>query len=197
MAQWGGGIVLLKINDLHAYYGQIHALRGISLEVREGEIVTLIGNNGAGKSTTQRSITGLIKSKKGEIIFEGQNIEKLDTFEIARRGVCLVPEGRRIFSALTVHENLELGAYNRKNKGEIAASFDHVYELFPILKERHKQLGGTLSGGQQQMLAISRGLMADPKILLLDEPSLGLAPKIVEQIAETIVQIRSEEFLFY
>lgn len=191
-APWEGEIDLLRINNLNVFYGQIHALKGVSLEINAGEIVTLIGNNGAGKSTMQKSIAGLLKPQSGEIIFENQHIEGLPAYKIASMGICLVPEGRKIFSTLTVHENLELGAYLRKDKGEIAASFDRVYQLFPILKERYKQLGGTLSGGQQQMLAISRGLMANPKIMLLDEPSLGLAPKIVEQIADTIIQIQKE-----
>ncbi|MGE5484750.1 MAG: ABC transporter ATP-binding protein [Ignavibacteriales bacterium] len=183
---------LLSVNDLHISYGQIRALKGISLDLTQGEIVTLIGNNGAGKTTTLKTIAGVLKPLRGEVVFKGEPIHGLPSFKIVEKGISLVPEGRRIFSALTVQENLEMGAYLRSDRAGIAESMDKVFGLFPILKERRRQHGGTLSGGEQQMLAIGRALMGRPQLLLLDEPSLGLAPKVVEQIAETIVEIQRQ-----
>ena len=172
---------MLKIDDINVYYGAIHALKGISLEVDEGEIVTLIGANGAGKSTTLRTISGLLKPKTGAIEFQGQNIAGVPAHE--------VPEGRRIFAEMTVMENLDLGAFTRKDKDGIAADLRHVFELFPRLEERRDQVAGTLSGGEQQMLAMGRALMSRPKLLLLDEPSMGLAPLLIREIFNIIVNI--------
>lgn len=184
--------LVLKINDLHVYYGGIHALRGISLEVPENKIITLIGANGAGKSTTLRSICSLVPSAKGKISFRGEDITSLKTTEIVKKGITLVPEGRHVFPDLTVLENLKLGAYLRNDKTEINKDINRVYELFPRLKERKEQLAGTLSGGEQQMLAIGRALMSRPKLLMMDEPSLGLAPLIVQDVFNIIKQIHQE-----
>lgn len=183
---------MLKINDLHVYYGPIHALKGISFEVNNGEIVTLIGSNGAGKSTTLNTITGLIKPRSGSILLNDVEIAGAQPHEIVQKGISLSPEGREVFPALTVEENLTLGAFTRKDKSEIDANFDRVYELFPRLKERIRQTAGTLSGGEQQMLAIGRSLMSSPDILLLDEPSMGLAPNLVQMIFELIVSINKQ-----
>lgn len=183
---------MLKITDLHVYYGGIHALRGISLEVPKNKIITLIGANGAGKSTTLRSICSLVPSTEGKITFMDEDISSLKTTEIVKRGITLVPEGRQVFPDLTVLENLKLGAYLRNDKIEINKDIDKVYELFPRLQERKSQLAGTLSGGEQQMLAIGRALMSKPKLLMMDEPSLGLAPLIVQDVFNIIKQIHKE-----
>ena len=184
---------MIKLEKLNTYYGNIHALRDVDIEINEGEIITLIGANGAGKSTTLMSICGVIPPRSGKIIFEGNDITKTATDEIVARGIIQVPEGRRIFPALTVRENLDMGAFLRKDKEQIKKDIEYIYELFPILAERRTQVGGTLSGGEQQMLAISRALMAKPKLLLLDEPSLGLAPIIVQQIFSIIKKINQEQ----
>ena len=183
---------MLKVKNLHTYYGGIHALKSVSLEMSEGEIVTLIGANGAGKSTTLMSISGIIPPRYGEIHFMGQPIHQMSPDKIFSLGVVQVPEGRRIFPGLTVTENLDMGAYLRNDKPSIRQDMDYIFSLFPRLSERRHQLGGTLSGGEQQMLAISRGLMSRPTLLLLDEPSLGLAPVLVQLIFETIKKINSE-----
>ncbi len=177
---------MLSVKDLNVYYGAIHAIRGISFDVQEGEIVTLIGANGAGKTTTLHSISGLIKPKSGEITFCGNNLCATEAHKIIRLGLAQVPEGRRIFSKMTVLENLEMGAYIRKDESKIAEDYEKVFNRLPRLKERRKQLAGTLSGGEQQMLAIGRALMADPKMLLLDEPSMGLSPLLVQEIFSII-----------
>ena len=183
---------MLKISDLHVYYGPIHALKGISFEVNDGEIVTLIGSNGAGKSTTLNTITGLIKPKSGSILLDGEEIANMPPHHIVQKGVSLSPEGREVFPALTVEENLQLGAFTRSDKAEIEKNFERVYELFPRLKERINQTAGTLSGGEQQMLAIGRSLISSPRILLLDEPSMGLAPNLVQMIFELIENINKQ-----
>ena len=183
---------MLRIEDVHASYDQIEVLRGVSLKVNEGEIVTIIGANGAGKTTTLMSISGLIKIRKGGIFFEDRDLSNLPPHEIVRLGISQVPEGRRIFPRLTVLENLEMGAFLCKEKREIKNRLEMVYGYFPILAERSRQFGGTLSGGEQQMLAIGRALMSKPRLLLLDEPSLGLAPMIVSKIFEIIRKIRSQ-----
>jgi branched-chain amino acid transport system ATP-binding protein len=183
---------MLAIQDVHAYYGNIHALKGLTLQVEHGEIVTLIGANGAGKSTTIRSITGLLHPRRGQIRLEGEPIEQLLPHQIVQRGVAQAPEGRRIFPRLTVLENLEMGAYTRTDLAAVRADLDRVLQLFPRLKERASQQGGTLSGGEQQMLAIGRALMARPRVLLLDEPSMGLAPTMVEVIFDTIQEINRQ-----
>lgn len=183
---------LLKIENIAVTYGEIAALKGISISVRQGEIVTLIGSNGAGKSTTLRTVSGLLKPKSGKIYFETDDISKLKPHEIVRKGISQAPEGRGIFSNLSVEDNLEMGAYVRKERAEIKKDKERVFELFPILKERRKQAGGTLSGGEQQMLTISRALMARPRLLLLDEPSLGLAPQIMTQIFNVIQTINRD-----
>ena len=180
---------MLKIDNIDVYYGAIHALKGISLEVKEGEIVTLIGANGAGKSTTLRTISGLLKPKTGSITFLGQNIEGVRAHEIVKKGISQVPEGRRVFAEMTVMENLDLGAFVRKDKAGIQQDLKHVFELFPRLEERKNQSAGTLSGGEQQMLAVGRALMSRPKLLLLDEPSMGLAPLLIKEIFNIIVDI--------
>ena len=182
-------MALLEVNDIHTYYGNIHALRGISLTVEEGEIVTLIGGNGAGKSTTLKTISGLTPARQGTIALAGQDITKTPPHEIVERGVTQAPEGRRIFPRLTVEENLDLGAYSLNNRIEMAETMLSVYRIFPRLEERKHQLGGTLSGGEQQMLSIGRALMAKPRILLLDEPSMGLAPILVQEIFDTIKEL--------
>jgi branched-chain amino acid transport system ATP-binding protein len=181
-------MALLDLKGVHTYYGAIHALRGVTMHVEEGEIVTLIGSNGAGKSTTLRTISGLLRPRQGEITLRGKRIDGLRPHEIVELGVSQSPEGRRVFGRMTIHENLEMGAFSRHEKVP-AADFDHVYELFPRLRERIAQRAGTLSGGEQQMLAIGRALMANPRVLLLDEPSMGLAPILVEQIFEIIKTI--------
>ena len=176
---------ILKVDDINVYYGSIHAIKGISFEVEEGEVVTLIGANGAGKSTTLNTISGLLRSKTGSIEFMGQSLAKVPSHKIVERGLALVPEGRRIFLQMTVQENLEMGAFTQKG-GETQQDLEKIYALFPRLKERLKQMAGTLSGGEQQMLAMGRALMSRPKLLMLDEPSMGLAPILVEQIFEII-----------
>ena len=183
---------LLAINNLHAYYGKIHALKGISLHVEPGEIVTLIGGNGAGKSTTLNTICGLVPAAQGTITLEGTDITELSAHKIAKRGVIQVPEGRKIFTRLTVRENLEIGAFTRSDHAGIAQDMEHVFDRFPRLLERENQLGGTLSGGEQQMLAIGRALMARPHIMLMDEPSMGLAPLLVQSIFEVITHLNQE-----
>ncbi|MDP4086361.1 MAG: ABC transporter ATP-binding protein [Bacillota bacterium] len=180
---------MLNIQNLNVYYGNIQALKGVSLEINEGEIVTLIGANGAGKSTLLKTISGLIKPKDGEILFEGQNIAGKVAQSIVKKGVSQVPEGRRVFANMTVEENLELGAFLRKDTKGIREDFEKVYNLFPRLQERRKQQAGTLSGGEQQMLAMGRALMARPRLLLLDEPSMGLAPLLVKTIFRIIQEI--------
>jgi branched-chain amino acid transport system ATP-binding protein len=182
----------LELANVHTFYGNIHALQGISINVQDGEIVTLIGANGAGKSTTLRTISGILEPREGEVRLDGQRINALPAHQIVERGICQVPEGRRIFSRMTVRENLEMGAFSRKDKANIKGDLDRVFELFPRLLERVGQKGGTLSGGEQQMLAIGRAMMARPKILLLDEPSMGLAPILVETIFSTIVEINQQ-----
>lgn len=183
---------MLELKDVHTYYGNIHALKGISLTVNDGEIVTLIGSNGAGKSTTLRTIQGLNKPRTGSVVFDGIELHKLPAHEIAAHGVAQSPEGRMIFPRMTVLENLEMGAYTRKDLTSYKDDLDHVFSLFPRLKERVSQKGGTLSGGEQQMLAMGRAMMAKPKILLLDEPSMGLAPLLVELIFEIIKKLNEE-----
>ncbi|HHU13037.1 MAG TPA: ABC transporter ATP-binding protein [Clostridiaceae bacterium] len=180
---------LLEIRDLKVNYGGIEALKGIDFAVEEGEIVTLIGANGAGKSTTLKSISGLVKASGGEIWYDGEKISGIDPQKVVAKGISLVPEGRRVFPNLTVRENLRIGAYLSKDSSAVEADFEKVYALFPRLKERHWQSAGTLSGGEQQMLAVGRGLMARPKILMMDEPSLGLAPLLVKDIFRTIKEI--------
>jgi branched-chain amino acid transport system ATP-binding protein len=184
--------MLLEVKNLNVYYGAIHALQGIAFNVDEGEIVTLIGANGAGKSTTLKTISGLLQPRSGAIRFDGQDMISLAAEEIVTRGVVHVPEGRKIFAPLTVLENLQMGAYTRKDKAEIEQSMQRVFTSFPRLRERLSQLGGTLSGGEQQMLAVARGLMARPRLLLLDEPSMGLAPILVEEIFEIIREINRQ-----
>ena len=184
---------MLKLKDIHTFYGNIHALKGINLEVTEGEVISLIGANGAGKSTTLMTTCGIVPAKRGTIEFKGQDITHMPSDDIVKLGICQVPEGRRIFPYLTVAENLDMGAFLRNDTAEIKKDIEYVYSLFPILAERRNQAGGTLSGGEQQMLAISRALMARPKVLLLDEPSLGLAPIIVRQIFNIIKKINEEQ----
>jgi len=184
---------MLKLKDVHTYYGNIHALKGISIEVSEGEVISLIGANGAGKSTTLMTTSGVVPAKQGSIEFKGKDITQLPPDEIVKMGICQVPEGRRIFPYLTVAENLDMGAFLRDDKDGINTDLEYVYGLFPILANRRNQAGGTLSGGEQQMLAISRALMSRPKVLLLDEPSLGLAPIIVKQIFSIIKKINEEQ----
>ncbi len=183
---------MLKLNNVQTFYGNIQALKKVSIEVSKGEIITLIGANGAGKSTTLMSISGLTPPRHGEILFEGQEIQRTAPDKIVNLGICQVPEGRRIFPYLTVSENLDMGAFLRTDKDEIKKDAEYIYELFPLLAERRNQPGGTLSGGEQQMLAISRALMARPRLLLLDEPSLGLAPIIIRQIFDIIKKINQE-----
>ena len=183
---------MLKIEDLHVNYGGINALRGISIEVPDKEIVTLIGANGAGKSTTLRTITGLVKAASGSILWDGEELINKSIDEIFKSGIAMVPEGRRVFADLTVLENLRIGAFLRKDKEEIDKDIEWVYSLFPRLKERYWQLAGTLSGGEQQMLAVGRGLMSRPKLLMMDEPSLGLAPLVVQDIFSIIKEINKQ-----
>ncbi len=181
---------LLRVDDIHVYYGSIHAIKGISFEVNEGEIVTLIGANGAGKSTTLNTVSGLLKPRSGLISFEGKGIVGIGASRIVGLGMALCPEGRRVFQQMTVRENLEMGGYSRPND-EILASLEDVFKRFPRLKEREKQIAGTLSGGEQQMLAMGRALMSKPKLLMLDEPSMGLAPILVEQIFDIIKELHA------
>ena len=185
-------MALLEVNDIHTYYDAIHALKGITISVDEGEIVTLIGANGAGKSTTLNSICGLYHPRSGTIVLDGEPIHQLPPHDIVERGLSQAPEGRQVFARLTVTENLKMGAYTRKDKDGIQADMERVFELFPRLRERAKQVAGTLSGGEQQMLAIGRAMMASPRLLLLDEPSMGLAPLLVETIFDTIREINAQ-----
>ncbi|MEN3041919.1 MAG: ABC transporter ATP-binding protein [Fervidobacterium sp.] len=183
---------VLEVDGLHVFYGAIHAIKGISFKVDQGKVITLIGANGAGKTTTLSTIAGLVKARRGRILFEGKEIQNLAPHSINKLGISLVPEGRRIFPNLTVMENLMMGAYNRKDKDGIKQDLEWVFSLFPRLAERKNQIGGTLSGGEQQMLAISRALMNKPKLLMMDEPSLGLAPILVEEVFEIIKKLNSE-----
>ncbi|MFN8387829.1 MAG: ABC transporter ATP-binding protein [Anaerolineales bacterium] len=183
---------MLKVENIHTYYGNIHALNGINLHIEQGEIVTLIGGNGAGKTTTLRTISGLLKPREGQITLDDQDLLKYSAHEIVYKGVSMVPEGRGVFARMSVTENLEMGAYSRSDKKEIAHNLDRIFTLFPRLKERRTQLAGTLSGGEQQMLATGRALMAQPRLLLMDEPSMGLAPVLVELIFDTIQRINKE-----
>jgi branched-chain amino acid transport system ATP-binding protein len=183
---------LLEIRDLHTYYGKIHALQGVSVTVDEGEIVTLIGANGAGKTTTLNTVSGLLTPKQGSVHFDGEDLTSVDPHKIVTRGIVQVPEGRRVFAQLTVEENLKMGAYTVDDQTKVQEGIDNAYEMFPRLQERRAQIAGTLSGGEQQMLAMGRALMTKPRILLLDEPSMGLAPQLVEYIFETIQRIHDE-----
>jgi len=194
MSEAGGNAagVILELGDVHTYYGAIHALKGISLNVREGEIVTMIGANGAGKSTTLRSINGLNHPRKGSISFQGRDITNAAPHDIVKMGIAQSPEGRKLFPRMSVVENLEMGAFQRDDRKEIREDMDRVFTLFPRLAERKAQKAGTMSGGEQQMCAIGRALMARPKLLLLDEPSMGLAPVLVERIFETLIEINQQ-----
>jgi branched-chain amino acid transport system ATP-binding protein len=183
---------ILELNDVHAYYGKIHALKGISLKVEKGEIVTLIGGNGAGKTTTLRTISALMRPTTGSVMFEDENLAHYKPSALAARGIAMVPEGRGVFARMTVLENLEMGAFHRNDKAGIVQDVDMIYELFPRLKERRTQLAGTMSGGEQQMLAMGRAMMSRPRLLLLDEPSMGLAPVLVEAIFSTVVDINQQ-----
>jgi branched-chain amino acid transport system ATP-binding protein len=185
-------MALLEVNNVHAYYGNIHALKGISITVEEGEIVTLIGGNGAGKTTTLRTISGLMKPRSGSVTLADEDLSNYMAHELASKGVAMVPEGRGVFSKMSVLENLEMGAYHRSDKAGINEDLEKVYELFPRLKERRTQVAGTLSGGEQQMLATGRAMMSRPSLLLMDEPSMGLAPVLVEAIFDTVVEINKE-----
>lgn len=184
---------ILEVNDVHSYYGNIHALKGISVEVNQGEIVTLIGANGAGKSTTLKTISGIVRPRQGSVRLSGEDLGDYPAHKIVSKGLSHVPEGRGVFARLSVRENLEMGAYIRNDSQQITDDLDRVFALFPRLKERQKQMAGTLSGGEQQMLAMGRALMARPKVLLLDEPSMGLAPILVESIFETVEDINKRE----
>jgi len=185
-------MALLEVQDIHTYYGNIHALNGISLMVEKGEIVTLIGGNGAGKSTALNTICGITPAQNGTVLLAGKDITKMPPHKIVERGITQAPEGRRIFSRLTVRENLDMGAYTQKDNNKIQQSLEQVFEIFPRLKERERQPGGTLSGGEQQMLAIGRAMMANPRILLLDEPSMGLAPILVQEIYAIIERLHNQ-----
>jgi len=185
-------MALLEIKDIHSYYGNIHALQGISLTVEEGEVVTLIGSNGAGKTTTLRSIHGILPPREGKVILAGEEIQGTPAHDMIQKGIAQSPEGRKIFFRMSVLENLEMGAYHRSDRSEIQRDMDRVFELFPRLKERIKQEAGTMSGGEQQMLAIGRALMSRPRLLLLDEPSMGLAPVLVERIFQIIEEINHQ-----
>ena len=185
-------MALLEVRDIHTYYGNIEALKGVSLTVEEGECVTLIGSNGAGKSTTLRSISGLTPARTGEIRFEGDDISQLPAQEIVRLGICQSPEGRKCFSRMTVRENLELGAYLRRDTSNLDGDMKRIFDLFPRLDERQRQKAGTMSGGEQQMLAIGRAMMGRPRLLLLDEPSMGISPILTERIYETIAEINQQ-----
>lgn len=182
---------MLKVKNINVYYDAIHAIKDVSFKVKEGEIVTLIGANGAGKTTILHTVSGLMKAKSGEISFKNQKIDAIEAHKLLPLGMAHVPEGRRIFAQMTVQENLEMGAFTRKNKNEIKRNFEMVFEKFPRLKERRKQIAGTLSGGEQQMLAIGRALMSEPKLLLMDEPSMGLAPILVQEIFNIIQEINA------
>lgn len=184
-------MAMLEVENVHTYYGHIHALKGVSLTVEEGEVVTLIGANGAGKTTTLNTISGLLQPRTGQVRLTGEDLSAYKPHEIVAKGVVQVPEGRRVFGRLTVKENLEMGAFVRTNKAQIAEDLERVFALFPRLKERERQVAGTLSGGEQQMLATARGLMASPRVLLLDEPSMGLAPVLVDSIFDTIQQLHA------
>jgi branched-chain amino acid transport system ATP-binding protein len=192
MSTNGAGTPILEVNDIHTYYGSIQALKGVSLTVNEGEIVTLLGANGAGKTTTLRSINGLNRPRQGSIRFQGRDITTTPPHEIVKRGIAQSPEGRRLFPRMSVTENLEMGAFQRSDRSEIKSDMDRVFELFPRLQERRHQKAGTMSGGEQQMCAIGRALMARPTLLMLDEPSMGLAPIFVERIFETIVEVNKQ-----
>jgi branched-chain amino acid transport system ATP-binding protein len=192
LAQAATAPAALELRNIHTFYGHIHAIKGISLVVRPGEIVTLIGANGAGKTTTLRTISGVTRNREGEVLLNGERVDRLPPHKIVERGICQSPEGRRIFGRMTVLENLQMGAFARKDDPAIAEDLERVLALFPRLRERLNQKGGTLSGGEQQMLAIGRALMARPKVLLLDEPSMGLAPMLVETIFNTIVEINKQ-----
>jgi branched-chain amino acid transport system ATP-binding protein len=183
---------ILDVRNLHVFYGNIHALKGVSVKLGKNQIVTLIGANGAGKSTTLRAISGIIAASEGDILYEGQSVREVPANQIVGKGLIHVPEGRRIFSRLTVAENLKIGAFLIKDKKWIAETEEKCLAMFPVLRERYSQIAGTLSGGEQQMLAIGRGLMSNPRVLLLDEPSMGLAPILIQQIFETIVEIRKQ-----
>jgi len=185
-------MTMLKVDNVNTYYGNIHALKGVNLTIEQGEIVTLIGGNGAGKTTTLRTISGLIKPREGSVTFDNQDLLKYQAHEIVYKGISMVPEGRGIFARLTVTENLEMGAFSRSSNQELSDDFERIFKLFPRLKERRTQVAGTLSGGEQQMLATGRALMSHPRLLLMDEPSMGLAPVLVELIFETIQQINKE-----
>jgi branched-chain amino acid transport system ATP-binding protein len=185
-------VSLLEVKDIHSYYGPVHVLRGVSMTVEEGEIVTLIGSNGAGKTTTLRSIHGILPPREGKVVFRGEEIQGKPAHDMIRRGIAQSPEGRKIFPRMTVLENLEMGAYHRSDRSEIKEDLDRVFDIFPRLRERAKQEAGTLSGGEQQMLAIGRALMGRTKLLLLDEPSMGLAPVLVERIFQTIEEINKQ-----
>ncbi len=185
-------MALLEVKDVHAYYGNIQALEGISLTVNEGEVVSLIGGNGAGKTTTLRAISGLMPLRSGSITFDGEDLSKYRAHELVSKGIAMVPEGRGVFARLTVEDNLDMGAYHRNDKDGIAADMERMYALFPRLKERRTQLAGTMSGGEQQMLATARAMMSRPRLLLMDEPSMGLAPVLVELIFSTITEIQKE-----
>lgn len=185
-------MALLEVNNVHAYYGNIHALKGVSLTVEKGEIVSLIGGNGAGKTTTLRTISGLMQPSSGSVSLAGEDLADYKAHELAPKGVAMVPEGRGVFAKMSVLENLEMGAYHRSDKAAISEDLENVYQLFPRLKERRTQVAGTLSGGEQQMLATARALMSRPSLLLMDEPSMGLAPVLVEAIFDTIVEINNE-----
>jgi branched-chain amino acid transport system ATP-binding protein len=185
-------VALLEVRDLHTFYGNIHALQGVSLTVNEGEIVTLIGANGAGKTTTLNTISGIVAPRSGEVILAGEDLLKVPAHLVVTRGVVQVPEGRRTFARLTVEENLKMGGFSVKNKSDVSQGIERAYEMFPRLRERRSQVAGTLSGGEQQMLAMGRGLMSNPRILLLDEPSMGLAPNLVDSIFDTVVSINKE-----
>lgn len=185
-------MALLEVNNIHAYYGNIHALKGVSLTVEEGEVVSLIGGNGAGKSTTLRNISGLMKPREGSITFGGEDIAQYPPHDLVPKGIAMVPEGRGVFAKLTVEENLEMGAFHRNDRVGIRRDIEKSYAMFPRLGERKTQLAGTMSGGEQQMLAVTRALMSKPKLLLMDEPSMGLAPVLVDVIFEAIEQINQE-----
>lgn len=183
---------ILKVSDINVYYGAIHAIKGVSFEVNPGEVVTLIGANGAGKSTTLRAITGIVPVKSGTILYNGEDITGMDTQKVVERGIALVPEGRRVFANLTVLENLKIGAYLRKDTAQIQKDIEYIYKLFPRLEERSWQLAGTLSGGEQQMLAVGRAMMTRPRLIMMDEPSLGLAPLVVKDIFGIISRLSAD-----